>query len=107
MQIPASLRICFSGIDITTDVLGMLFPAAVFFTGFSRENLEDEVVTQYRLIALLRSVYINYAFVLAGFIFLDAVAFPTRLVYNLFSTVFVHIVIFYFIIFRNSDMASK
>lgn len=105
-DLPARLNIYYNHNNITRDLVAGCLLIACFLTGFSKEKTEDEMIMQLRLNALLWSVYINYAVLLAAFILVDGITFFTILVYHMFSILLLYILIFNVIIYHNSKKTT-
>ena len=101
IHVPAGLQIQI-GENNTEDLVAILLMIALFFTGFSREKTEDEMIMQLRLNSLLKSVYINYALLLGSFLLLDAITLLNIFILSIFSILLLYIIIFNFIIYHNS-----
>ena len=101
IHVPAGLQIQIGG-NNTEDLVAILLMIALFFTGFSREKTEDEMIMQLRLNSLLKSVYINYALLLGSFLLLDAITLLNIFILSIFSILLLYIIIFNFIIYPNS-----
>lgn len=105
-DLPAWLKIHYNNSDITRELVAVWLLIACFFTGFSKEKTEDEMIRHLRLNALLWSVYINYAIWMLSFLLVDGIAAITILVYNMFNILLFYIIIFNFIIYRNSKKTT-
>ncbi len=79
-------------------VIGLLFIA------FSREKVEDEMISQLRLEALQWSVYANYTVLIIAFLTVYDVAFFNVMIYNMFTVLLVFIARFRWLIHRNGNL---
>jgi hypothetical protein len=93
-MIEANLKFTITGILL---ILGGLLMA------FSREKIEDEFVNHLRLKAFQYAVIINYFVLFLCFLLVWNTSFITVLVVNLYSTLFLFIVIFRHLLLKNKD----
>lgn len=105
LHVPAGLEIQLAG-NNTEDLVAILLMVALFFTGFSREKTEDEMIMQLRLNSLLKSVYINYTMLLASFLLLDTITLLNIFILSMFSILLLYIIIFNSIIYYNSKKTT-
>ena len=91
-MIEANLGFTISGILL---ILGGLLMA------FSREKIEDEFVNHLRLKAFQYAVIINYCALFLCYLLVWNISFITVMLINLFSTLFLFIIIFQILLFKN------
>lgn len=77
-------------------ILGLLLIA------FSREKVEDEMISQLRLEALQWSVYANYLILTVAILAVYDLAFIDVMVYNMFTVLLVFVGRFRWLIYRNN-----
>ncbi len=70
-------------------ILDELFTIIIIVSGlihcFSKEKVEDELISKIRLDSLIWSLYVNYGLVILATIFIYEFLYFTALVYNLFT----------------------
>jgi hypothetical protein len=91
-MIEANLGFTISGILLITGGLLM---------AFSREKIEDEFVNHLRLKAFQYAVTINYFALFLCYLLVWDTSFITVMLINLYSTLFLFIVIFQILLFKN------
>lgn len=77
-----------NNIAIIGTILGAIFSTC------SREKIEDEMVRQLRLNSLLVALYISYALLIVCSLFVYGLDFLYVMVYNMFTILFVFMVVF-------------
>ena len=83
-----------------TDELGAIgVIAGLLLIAFSRERVEDEMISQLRLEALQWSVYANYFVLIIAILTVYDTAFFNVMIYNMFTVLLVFIVRFRWLIF--------
>lgn len=73
---------------------------ALLLAGFSREKDEDECITSLRLKALVWSVYVSYAILMAGTLFIYELDYLTFTFANIFSVLIFFILKYQWMIYR-------
>jgi hypothetical protein len=71
--------------NVMNEIIGILLILSLIFVAFSKEKIEDELVSKIRLEALVWSVYINYTILLLAFIFVFDLAFLWVMICNMFT----------------------
>jgi hypothetical protein len=91
-------------VGMSNTVVGVTFIIGALMVAFSRENTEDEYISNLRLSSLLWSVWVNYLLLLFAFLFIYGTAFLNVMIYNMFTVLIIFIIRFNFILYRNSKM---
>lgn len=82
------------------EILGTLIILGAVFVGFSKERVEDELISKIRLEALVWATYINYGILLLSLIFVYDLSFFYVLVLNMFTILLLFILSFNWKIWR-------
>ncbi|WP_020600519.1 hypothetical protein [Spirosoma panaciterrae] len=97
-----SLNAFFNSDNMTDEIAAIGVIVGLIFIAFSREEVEDEMISQLRLEALQWSVYANYIILaIAILVFYDG-AFFTVMIYNMFTVLLVFIIRFRWLMFGNT-----
>ncbi|MDR2653116.1 MAG: hypothetical protein LBC68_12555 [Prevotellaceae bacterium] len=90
---------------VETDMANTIIATFVIIGGllvaFSREKIEDEYIAELRLSSLQWAVFINYLLLLLCFIFVYNIPFFIVMIYNMFTTLFIFIVRFNYLLLIN------
>lgn len=78
-----------------------------FMVGFSKEKIEDELISHIRLESLLWSIYVNYAFFVLSMIFIYGIDFEYVWIFGIFGNLIIFIFRFNYIIWKNSKVMSN
>lgn len=92
--------------NILDEILCVLLIIGGMLVAFSKEKIEDEMVTKIRLESLVWATYVNYAVLLACVIFIYGMPFLTVMMYNMFTLLFFFILRFYWMIYKSSKVAD-
>lgn len=90
--------------NLTDELAGLGVIVGLLFIAFSREKVEDEMISQLWLEALQWSVYANYAILMIAILTVYDGAFFSVMVYNMFTVLLVFIVRFQWLIRRSSNL---
>ena len=82
------------------EILGALIILGALFVGFSKEKVEDELISTIRLESLVWATYINYGILLLSLIFVYDLSFFYVLVLNMFTILLLFILNFKWKIWR-------
>lgn len=85
------------------EITGILMVGGLFLMAFSREKTENELTSQLRLKSFFIAAYINFAFLLAAFLFTFGLAFVYILMLNMGIGLLAYIVAFRFLLYLNPD----
>lgn len=96
----------FTNNDIIDELLACIFIVSGLVFAFSKEKIEDELVTKIRLESLVWATYVNYAILLICIIFIYGLSFLQVMQYNMFTLLLFFIVRFRWILYKNSKLAS-
>ncbi len=93
----------FSGFDAESNLVltltGLLLVVGGVFVGFSRMRDEDEFIGQMRYESLVVALYVNSGLMVLALVFVWGVDFLKVMMYNVFSTLVVFLLCFYFRLF--------
>jgi len=81
--------------NIIATLIAILIIIGGTFVGFSKMKTEDEFITQMRLNSLVLAVCINNLILVLCLIFVWGFPFLNIMVYNMFTVMFIFIIIFY------------
>ena len=84
----------------------LLVLSGLFLIAFSKEKIEDEQISQLRLVSLRWSIYLNYALLILSLIFTNGINFVDILRLNLWLPLVFFILRFRWVIFRQSKMSN-
>ncbi|MGA2298942.1 MAG: hypothetical protein ABSG15_15465 [FCB group bacterium] len=87
--------------NITDILISFLMIFSGLVVAFSKEKIEDEFIRQLRSESLVWAVYVNSILMLICFIVFSGIAIMGVLTFNLFTTLFLFIIRFNIIIFKN------
>lgn len=93
--------------NMTNELAGALILISGFFVAFSKERIEDELVSRIRLESLQWSVYLNYALLLGGILFVYGQDFIYVMIYNMYTILIFFIIRFHFILYVKDKLVSK
>lgn len=93
--------------NMTNELAGALILISGFFVAFSKEKVEDELVSRIRLESLQWSVYLNYGLLLGALLFVYGEDFFVVMVYNMFTILIFFIVRFHFVLYVRDKVLSK
>ena len=83
-----SKYIQFIGNNMSEEIVGLLILCGLFFIAFSRDKVETEVKTFYRIKALYLTVYAQLVFLILSFLFTFGFAFVYMLMANMVFPIF-------------------
>ncbi|MBW1296116.1 hypothetical protein [Aquimarina litoralis] len=91
---------------IENDVLDELIVVFIVIGGllisFSKEKIEDEFIAKTRLDSLAWAIIVNYILLLLLTIFIYDMKFFHVLIYSMFTPLFIFIIRFHYVIYKNS-----
>ncbi|GAA4415155.1 hypothetical protein GCM10023187_45390 [Nibrella viscosa] len=93
-------------INLTDEVAALGVIAGLLMIGFSKETIEDEMVSQMRLEALQWSIYVNYIVLAIAILFVHGERFFDVLIYNMFTMLIVFVIRFNMLLYRNSRVLA-
>ncbi|WP_460969541.1 hypothetical protein [Spirosoma migulaei] len=88
--------------DLTDEIAAIGVIVGLLLIAFSREKVEDEMISQLRLEALQWSVYANYIILAIAILTVYDTAFFNVMIYNMFTVLLVFILRFRWLIYRNN-----
>jgi hypothetical protein len=88
--------------NLTATIVGVFFLAGALMVVLAREKNEDEFISKLRLESLLWATIINNLILLFGFLFFYEIGFMFVMIFNMFTTLVLFIIRFYFILYRSS-----
>lgn len=80
--------------NIADEILGVLIILSALVVAFSREEQEDEYISNLRLESLVWATYVNYAILLFAILFITEMSFFWVMVFNMFTILIVFIIRF-------------
>jgi len=86
--------------NFTDELTAIGLIMGLFFIAFSKEKVEDEAISFFRLEALHWAVYANYVVLLLSIIFCYGSLFFTVMTINLFTVLFIFIVRFRYVLYQ-------
>lgn len=87
--------------NLTATVIGIGVIVGAVLVAFSKQKFEDEFVAQTRFESLVWATYTQYALLIFCFIFFYDFGFLTVMVFNMFTLLFIFILRFQFVQYRN------
>jgi hypothetical protein len=97
----------FDDVNLTGNIIGILFILSAVMVAFSREKTEDEFISKTRLESLLWATYLNYAVLLFLFIFFHGSCLLYVMIFNVFTTIILFIIRFNYILYRSSKLLQN
>jgi len=92
--------------NILNEILGVLIIVSGLFVAFSKEKLEDELISKIRLESLVWAVFLNYAVLLLAIIFIYDMPFFWVMIFNMFTILIFFIIRFNWQIYRLKNAAD-
>lgn len=86
--------------NIIDEILGVLVLISAILVAFSKEKIEDELISKIRLESLVWATYVNYGVLLLTILFVYSFSFMWVLIFNMYTILFFFIVRFYWQIFK-------
>lgn len=83
-----------SSLNFSDELFLLSFISSLLFIAFSREKVEDEMISQLRLTSLQWSLYIYYAALALAIIFVHGLQFYDIMLYSMFTVLIVFIIRF-------------
>lgn len=103
-KIADSLSELFSSYSATDEIAAIGVIIGLLLVAFSREKVEDEMISQLRLEAMQWSVYANYVILIIAILTVYDGAFLEVMVYNMFTVLLVFIARFRWLIRRSNNL---
>lgn len=94
-------------VNLTNELAAIGVILGLLFVAFSREKVEDEMISQLRLEALQWSVYVNYLILTILILFVHGSDFLLVTVYNMFTVLLVFIARFRWLIFGTTLIHAR
>ena len=88
------------------EILTTLFIVCGLIFAFSKEKIEDEMVSKIRLESLVWATYVNYGVLLFCVIFIYGFSFIKVMQYNMFTLLLFFIIRFHWTLYKNSKLAN-
>ena len=92
--------------NIIDEILTIIFIASGLVFAFSKEKIEDEMVSKIRLESLVWATYVNYGILLLCVIFIYGFSFLQVMQYNMFTLLLFFIIRFHWTLYKNSKLAN-
>ncbi|UFH56029.1 hypothetical protein [Spirosoma sp. KNUC1025] len=90
--------------NLTDEIAAIGIIVGLLLVAFSKEKVEDEMISRLRLEALQWSVYANYIILMIAIVTVYDMAFFSVMIYNMFTVLLVFIARFRWLIHRNSNL---
>lgn len=94
----------FINTNITYTLIGILFIIGGLLVIFSREKIEDELISKLRLMSFQWSFLMNYVLLIFLFLFVYGWSFLNVMIYNMFTTMVLFIAHFQYSLFRYKNL---
>ncbi|GAB4038116.1 hypothetical protein [Spirosoma jeollabukense] len=92
--------------NLTDEIAAIGVIIGLLLIAFSREKVEDEMISQLRLEALQWSIYANYIILLIAIVIIYDTAFFNVMIYNMFTVLIIFLLRFRFSVYRLSQSAA-
>ena len=92
--------------NFVDEILMTLFIVSGLIFAFSKEKIEDEMVSKIRLESLVWATYVNYGVLLFCVIFIYGIFFLQVMEYNMFTLLLFFIIRFHWTLNKNSKLAN-
>jgi hypothetical protein len=92
--------------NVVDEVLTSIFIICGLMFAFSKEKIEDEMVSKIRLESLVWATYVNYLILLLCVIFIYGFSFLHVMKYNMFTLLLFFIIRFHWTLYKNSKWAN-
>ena len=92
--------------NIIDEILTAIFIVSGLVFAFSKEKIEDEMVSKIRLESLVWATYVNYGILLLCVIFIYGFSFLQVMQYNMFTLLLFFIIRFHWTLYKNSKLAN-
>lgn len=93
--------------DVLDEIVMTLFIVSGLIFAFSKEKIEDEMVSKIRLESLVWATYVNYAVLLFCILFIYGLAFLDVMLYNMFTLLLFFIIRFHWMLFKNNTLSGN
>ncbi|QZE12795.1 hypothetical protein K4L44_09360 [Halosquirtibacter laminarini] len=87
--------------NIADEIFGILSIIGLLMISFSKEKNEDEFISRNRLESLVWGTYMNYLVLILSMLFVYEFSFFYVMIFNMFTTLIIHISRFYYILYKN------
>ena len=92
--------------NIIDEILTAIFIVSGIVFAFSKEKIEDEMVSKIRLESLVWATYVNYGILLLCVIFIYGFSFLQVMQYNMFTLLLFFIIRFHWTLYKNTELAN-
>jgi len=92
--------------NILDELIFCLLVVSGILVGFSKNKVEDEMVSKIRLESLVWATYLNYVILFIGILFIYGTKFLSMLYINIFSLLFFFIIRFHWKLYQYNKMSS-
>lgn len=93
--------------NILNEILGVLIILSGLVVAFSKEKLEDELISSIRLKSLVWATYVNYGVLLLAFIFVYDLSFLWIMIFNMFTILAFFIIRFNWQLYKLHNTVSN
>ncbi|MGX7667780.1 hypothetical protein [Flavobacterium pedocola] len=92
--------------NILDEIVMVLFIVSGLLFAFSKEKIEDEMVSKIRLESLVWATYVNYAVLVFCIVFIYGLPFLNVLLYNTFTLLLFFIIRFHWMLYKATKFAD-
>ena len=89
--------------DLTDEIASILMIVGALFIAFSKEKVEDELISTIRLESLVLATYVNYVVLLLTILFTYGLVFFWVLVFNMFTLLLFFILFFKWSLYKSRN----
>ena len=89
--------------NLIDELIGLSLIISSIFIVFSKEKLEDELISKMRLESLVWATYVNYLILILAILFVYGMSFFWILVFNMFTVLFFFIIRFNWAIYKSKN----
>ncbi len=80
--------------NILNEIFGILIIISSILVAFSKEKIEDELISKIRLESLVWATYVNYGILIVAIIFVFDISFLWVMIFNMFTILLIFIIRF-------------
>lgn len=105
-DLKGSLYFSWTKNNILDEIVMLTFIISGLLFAFSKEKIEDEMVSKIRLESLVWATYLNYAILAFSIIFIYGLPFLNFMMYNMFTLLVFFIARFHWMLYKNNKTVS-
>ncbi|WP_035676684.1 hypothetical protein [Flavobacterium limnosediminis] len=92
--------------NILDEIVMTVFIVSGLLFAFSKEKIEDEMVSKIRLESLVWATYVNYGVLLFCILFIYGLPFLNVMMYNMFTLLLFFIIRFHWMLYKNNTISD-